>query len=743
MNGDSDLLRNDVPAASQLPDGSVSFFGDPDADVRVLFLGNSITRHGPKPEIGWTGDWGMAATSPEKDYVHRVARGLRLRAGKVFCCVAQLAEWERAFRDGAVLERYRAAREFRADLVLVRLGENVPREGLDEDALAVSFADMIRYFALREDCRILVTGLFWRYEPIDRAIVRAARAVGGTLVPLGDLGADDAMKALGEYSHKGVSIHPSDRGMAQIAGRILLAVPETLFPSRHRVYPVTDPGLPHGGYRVWVNGTEAPLNAARVSSVPFNRRWPGHQRQLDQTEPADFLLMESTGPVTFRVLPPEKCDSAVIRPASLGIRPRIEKDGAIVFTLPEPACFTLEPYGRHNALHLFVDPPETDRPDPEDAGLLYYGPGEHDVGQIELKSGQTLYLDAGAVVYACVTARDARDVRICGRGILDNSRNLEKLLYAANARDNDAAVKNALRQHTVQLEYCTRVVVEDITVRDSLVYTLRPVGCEDLRVSRVKIIGNWRFNSDGIDMHNCRNVLVEDCFLRTFDDSVCVKGFDCYYEGDVEAAVRAAMYRNGKAYDVFRNVTVRRCTIWNDWGKALEIGAETRAEEICGVVFEDCRVIHVTGPVLDCMNVDYADVHDVVFRDVEIEFDDVIPQPLIQRSDDEPYAPGDRDYAPPVFSASVLFHPEYSAGGSRRGRNRGITVERVSLLGRQTPVFTCSGIDAEHTCSGVTIRFFRQNGIPAAPGSFVLETDGTCREIRVETDPPGPSGPQT
>ena len=41
-------------------------------------------------------------------------------------------------------------------------------------------------------------------------------------------------------------------------------------------------------YEIKLNGTPAKANFARVSAMPFNCTWPGHQRPLEQTEEAAF-----------------------------------------------------------------------------------------------------------------------------------------------------------------------------------------------------------------------------------------------------------------------------------------------------------------------------------------------------------------------------------------------------------------------------------------------------------------------
>lgn len=477
-----------------------------------------------------------------------------------------------------------------------------------------------------------------------------------------------------------------------------------------KIYPVTKTEISCDDYSVKINGEEVKLNTARVSACPFNRRWPGHQRGMEQSELINFLSLCTDEILHFEIKVKKPFDKANIRPLSLGIKPEIDKEGVIRFTLEKNAYFTVEPFGRNNALHIFADTLPEYNINKNNDDVIYYGAGEHNVGLIELKSNQTLFIDEGAVVYANVKAVDADNIKILGRGILDNSKNKEKILFEENAVGNTSAVLNAKRTHTIQIEYCDNVEIDGITIRDSLVYNIRPICCKNLKIKDVKIIGCWRYNSDGIDMHNCENVIIDNCFIRTFDDSICVKGFDFFQVKDVNSAVKEAMYHNGKVYDVFKNVLVKNCTIWNDWGKCLEIGAETKAEEIYDIIFENCNLIHVTGPVLDCYNIDYAFVHDVIYRDINVEYDEIIMSPSIQERDDEEYVNKNLNYSPTLINVTTDYHFEYSAGGDRRGKTHDIKFSNIHLFGKYEPKMYFKGYDEEHKTKDVTVENVFWNG---------------------------------
>ena len=192
-----------------------------DADLKIAFLGNSITRHGKAENLGWYGDWGMAASCRENDYVHILVNRLERDGKRVSYCVANLSEWERT-RDFALLEkRYADVRKFKADIVIVRLGENA---GLAEniDLFKPCYKQMVNYFAGAST--VIVTDLFWEYEPFDSFVQSFAKEKGYGFVKIHDLGNDDGMKAVGKFEHSSVAAHPGDKGMAEIAERIYKAI---------------------------------------------------------------------------------------------------------------------------------------------------------------------------------------------------------------------------------------------------------------------------------------------------------------------------------------------------------------------------------------------------------------------------------------------------------------------------------------------------------------------------------------
>ncbi len=221
-------LANTVSAKGQLePNRFVTFDLKADAKLRLLIVGNSITRHAPAPHIGWHGNHGMAASCEANDFVHRVRFALEAQYGDLSLCVAQAAEWERRYFEGEAPldEFYTPARDFAADVVVIRLGENIPRDKNAELPCKPYYAEMVRFFASKNPAaRVIVTDNFWKNPALDEAFREVAHENSWAFCPICDLELDERTMAKGLFKHTGVAAHPSDYGMQRIADRIVGAV---------------------------------------------------------------------------------------------------------------------------------------------------------------------------------------------------------------------------------------------------------------------------------------------------------------------------------------------------------------------------------------------------------------------------------------------------------------------------------------------------------------------------------------
>jgi outer membrane protein assembly factor BamB len=197
--------------------------------AKVLFLGNSITLHGPAEQIGWSGNWGMAASAAEKDYVHLlVARLTNAAQGEPRVMVRNLADFERQYATYDPAAGLKEALDFEADVIIVALGENVPALSTSEaqDAYRSAFVKLLRTLRQRGRPVIFVRSTFWAEPTRNELMAQACQETSDVFIELKDLDKDEGNFARSErkIEHAGVAAHPGDKGMQAIADGIWKAI---------------------------------------------------------------------------------------------------------------------------------------------------------------------------------------------------------------------------------------------------------------------------------------------------------------------------------------------------------------------------------------------------------------------------------------------------------------------------------------------------------------------------------------
>lgn len=215
------LEKNTVDSRNQLKESKVVRFYDLEANgLKVMFVGNSITLHGVLSSIGWHGEWGMAASSKDNDYVHILMNKVKEKNPDASFCICQVAGWESDYKNGEEkLPLYESARDFNADIIITRFVENCAGKDFEPNVFKGEMAKLLNYLNPDNKAKFVMTTGFW-HHPGDEAIIEYANENNLPIAILGDLGDDDKMMAKGLFEHSGVAMHPGDLGMKAIADRI-------------------------------------------------------------------------------------------------------------------------------------------------------------------------------------------------------------------------------------------------------------------------------------------------------------------------------------------------------------------------------------------------------------------------------------------------------------------------------------------------------------------------------------------
>lgn len=450
--------------------------------------------------------------------------------------------------------------------------------------------------------------------------------------------------------------------------------------------------LIYSRYTVTVNGQSCPVRLCRVSAMPFNRMWPGYQRSLDQTEEAGYITFSADEPVTLQVECNNVFSQSVLRPLSKGISLK-QSGNTVEFILKEHGAYVLELDDEHHALHIFYNPIKIYT----EKATYHFGPGIHFPGIITLKDDESVYIDEEAIVFGSIYTEGAQNIRIFGGGVLNGSTERRILEHCYEP----------FTKGTVRLYNSKNITIEDVILQDSATWILSLFNCDHAMIDGVKMVGHWRYNTDGIDVVNTSHVIIRNCFIRSFDDTVTLKG----------------IYGHKKPIE---DIMVEHCVLWCGWGRNCEVGVETDTPEYRNIVFRDCDLIRSNGVAIDIQNGSGADIHDVAFENLRVEFQVSTQPEILQKRDDQVYEP-ENPYTPRLIFAESKLLPGYE----KFGMIRNITYRNIQVFmenGVLPPKLLFRSRDPQTILRNFQIQGITVNGEPV-PIEFFDVTIENAEEI--------------
>jgi polygalacturonase len=189
---------------------------------------------------------------------------------------------------------------------------------------------------------------------------------------------------------------------------------------------------------------------------------------------------------------------------------------------------------------------------------------------------------------ALVMADSQENIAITGKGEIDGqgrqlALHIDSLFYAGqiDSADYDFAEKRPqfyLRPQLIIFVNCKNIGVKNMTLKNAASWVQTYDQCEGVIIDSVRVDSDAYWNNDGIDISDCKNVRVTNCFVNAADDGICLKSHSAEHECDniyiANCTVRSsasAIKIGTRSHGGFKNVTIEHIKVYDTFRSAVAI----------------------------------------------------------------------------------------------------------------------------------------------------------------------------
>lgn len=232
-------------------------------------------------------------------------------------------------------------------------------------------------------------------------------------------------------------------------------------------------------------------------------------------------------------------------------------------------------------------------------GRLVFYVGRYLTGSIHLKSNVTIHLEEGAVLLgstnpfdydrigntALIHARDLENVGITGKGMIDGQGRAlanNSIAYANDGLIEDILkydrTRESIRPMVIYWVGCTNVTIKDIILQNSACWLQTYERCKNMVIDHITVKNVAFWNSDGIDIVDCDNVVITNNNIDAADDGICLKShnekFYCnniLIENNIVRTSANGIKLGTAGKGGFKNIKILNNTVYNTYRSAIAL----------------------------------------------------------------------------------------------------------------------------------------------------------------------------